>query len=196
MCYSCIIQLLKFFPDPDASDRRSFTALAIILILMSIAFLVFEVWFRYVMRGWSNFYFFFEAFVRVSVFLLTIIFVFGFWNDCWCAPPWQWQIGALALFMAYINIVLMMKWMPILGVPITMLLNIVVTFITLIYLPVLLILAFAIPFYMVFVREVSLCVFAMYKSFMYVCVFALYTCMNHADIMSAHFCVENAYGLF
>ena len=117
---------------------------------------MFEVWFRYVMREWSNFYFFFEAFVRAGVFLFTIIFVFGFWNDCWCAPPWQWQIGALTLFMAYINFLLMLKRMPLLGLPITMLLNIVIKFIKLIYLPVLLILAFAIPFYMVFVRKVSL----------------------------------------
>ena len=130
---------------------------------MSIAFLAFEVWFRYVMREWSDFYFLFEALVRGSVFLLTIIFVCGFWNDCWCAPPWQWQIGALTLFMAYINILLTLKRMPILGVPITMLLNIVVTFIKLIYLPVLLILAFAIPFYMVFVREVSLYISAWEK---------------------------------
>ena len=116
---------------------------------------MFEIWFRYVMRKWSDFYFFFEASIRVAVSLLTIMFVFGFWNDCWCAPPWQWQIGALTLFLAYINILLTLKRMPILGVPITMLLNIVITFIKLIYLPVLLILAFAIPFYMVFVREVS-----------------------------------------
>ena len=122
---------------------------------MSIAFLLFEVWFRYTMRKWSDVYFFFEAFVAVGVFLLTITFVFGFWNDCWCAPPWQWQIGALVLFMAYINLLLILKRMPKLGVPITMLFNIVVTFMKLIYLPVLLILAFAIPFYMVFVKEVS-----------------------------------------
>ena len=123
------------------------------------------------MREWSNFYFFFEAFVRAGVFLLTIIFVFGFWNDCWCAPPWQWQIGALTLFMAYINILLTLKRMPILGVPITMLLNIVVTFIKLIYLPVLLILAFAIPFYMVFVRQVSLYCITIY---MCTCMFTIH----------------------
>ena len=123
---------------------------------MSIAFLVFEVWFRHTMREWSDVYFFFEAFIAVGVFLLTIIFVFGFWNDCWCAPPWQWQIGAFALFMAYINLLLILKRMPKLGVPITMLFNIVVTFMKLIYLPVLLVLAFAIPFYMVFVKKVSL----------------------------------------
>ena len=117
--------------------------------------MVFEVVFRYVMREWIKVSFYFQAFVRFGAFLPTIIFVFGFWNDCWCTPPWQWQIGALALFMAYINLLLTLKRMPILGVPITMLLNIVITFLKLIYLPVLLIIAFAIPFYMVFVKEVS-----------------------------------------
>ena len=87
------------------------------------------------------------------MFLLTIVFVFGFWNDYWCAPPWQWQIGALAVFLAYINIILLLKGMPIIGVPINMLLNIVFTFLRLIYLPFLLIFAFAIPFYMLFVRD-------------------------------------------
>ena len=139
--------------DPDAVDRRALTALAIILIFTSIAFLVFEVWFRYVMRERRNFFYYFELFFRAAVFLLTIVFVFGFVNDCWCAPAWQWQIGALAVFMAFFNFILLLKGMPQFGVPINMLLNIVVTFLKLIYLPLLLLLSFAIPFYMVFVRN-------------------------------------------
>ena len=155
--------------DPGGVQKRSFTALAVLLILLSLMFLVllmFEVWFRLyslklqtsrfdiclkfkvrMVQTWC------EIFVRAGVFFLTIIFVFGFWNDCWCAPPWQWQIGALAVFLAYISIILLLKGMPIVGVPINMLLNIVITFLKLIYLPVLLILAFAIPFYMLFVRD-------------------------------------------
>ena len=76
-------------------------------------------------------------------------------NDCWCAPPWQWQIGALAVFMAYINFLYILKGLPLLGVyiPINMLFNIVTTFLKLIYLPILLILSFAFPFYMLFVRN-------------------------------------------
>ena len=96
---------------------------------------------------------YFDIVFRFIMFFLTIIFVFGFVNDCWCAPPWQWQIGALAVFMAFFNLVLMLKGMPVLGVPINMLLNIIVTFLRLLYLPVLLILSFSIPFYMVFVRD-------------------------------------------
>ena len=94
-----------------------------------------------------------ETLLRAGEFFLTIIFVFGFWNDCWCAPPWQWQIGTLAVFLAYISIILLLKGIPIVGVPINMLLNIVITFLKLIYLPVLLILAFGIPFHMLFVRD-------------------------------------------
>ena len=141
------------FTDPDGVQRTSFMAMAVILILLSIAFLVFEVWVRYMMRKRQKYFVDFEVVFRAGVFLLTIIFVFGFWNECWCAPPWQWQIGALAIFMAYMNVLLLLKGMPVLGVPINMLLNIVITFLKLIYLPILLIFSFAIPFYMVFVRD-------------------------------------------
>ena len=155
--------------DPGGVQKRSFTALAVLLILLSLVFLVLlmlEVGFRLfslklqtsrfdiclkfklrMVQTWC------EIFVRAGVFFLTVIFVFGFWNDCWCAPPWQWQIGALAVFLAYISIILLLKGMPFVGVPINMLLNIVITFLKLIYLPFLLILAFAIPFYMLFVRD-------------------------------------------
>ena len=94
-----------------------------------------------------------EAVLRPWAFVLTIVFVFGYVNDCWCAPAWQWQIGALAVFMAYINFILMLKGVPFFGVFINMLLNIVITFLKLLYLPLLLILAFAVPFYMVLVRD-------------------------------------------
>ena len=108
-----------------------------------------------------------QTVIRVGVFLLRIIFVFGFLNDCWCAPRWQWQIGALAIFLAYINFILLLKGTPVLGVPISMLFNIVITFLKLIYLPVLLILSFAIPFYMVFVRDSA--AVPVSKTYMHIC---------------------------
>ena len=81
--------------------------------------------------------------------------MFGFVNDCWCAPPWQWQIGALAVFLAYINLLMLLKGMPWLGIYINMFLNIVFEFMKLILLPFLLILSFAFPFYMLFVRDAA-----------------------------------------
>ena len=94
-----------------------------------------------------------ETLLHPWAYVLTIVFVFGFVNDCWCAPAWQWQIGALAVFMSYINFILMLRGLPYLGVFINMLFNIVITFVKILYLPLLLILAFAIPFYMVLVRD-------------------------------------------
>ena len=128
--------------------RSSFIALAVLLILLSIAFMVFEI-FLLLMTGKYD-----ETVIRFALFPLTIIFVFGFWNDCWCAPAWQWQIGALAVCLAYINLVLHLRMLPkSVGVYINLLVLIVSKFMELIYLPVLLTLAFAIPFYMVFVRD-------------------------------------------
>ena len=96
-----------------------------------------------------------EAILRQFTFIFAIIFVFGFVNDCWCAPPWQWQIGALAVFMAYISLILLLKGVLNFGVYINMLLNIVFEFMKLILLPFLLILSFAFPFYMLFVRDAA-----------------------------------------
>ena len=148
-------------------DKMSFAALALLTTLLSFLFLTVdnrrELWFCHMTQGTPKFLAIFESFflsgailrplLRSGMFLLTIIFVFGFWNDCWCAPPWQWQIGALTLFMAYINFLFLLKGLPLLGVYVTMLFNIVTTFLKLIYLPILLILSFAFPFYMLFVRD-------------------------------------------
>ena len=147
---------LWLLTEPDGVQRRAFAALAVILSLLSIAFLVFEMWimrFKYLMQDLLGYFADYETIIRVGVFLLTIIFVFGFWNDCWCAPPWQWQIGALAIFLAYINFILIFKRVPWFGVYINMLFNIIIVFLKLIYLPVFLIFSFAIPFYMLFVRD-------------------------------------------
>ena len=140
--------------DPDVVDRRAFAALAVILILMAIVFLLFEIGYTIVTRKQKKtFLSWFETVFQFGNFSLAIIFVFGFMNNCWCAPPWQWQLGALTVFMAHINGLLLLKGLPKWGVYINMLLNIVITFLQLFYLPLVLVSAFAFPFYMLFVRD-------------------------------------------
>ena len=133
---------------PHDIKRGSFIALAVLLILLSTVFMLLEICLLF-MIGPRR-----EVTIRPALFPLTIIFVCGFWNDCWCAPAWQWQIGALAVFLSYINLVLLLRVMPnFVGVYVNLLVSIVIKFLELIYLPVLLTLAFAIPFYMIFVRN-------------------------------------------
>lgn len=139
-------------------DEKGFIALAVIIILLSIIYFVLDILFeimtwQLIARMRDRYVAVVEVIFRSVTFSLIIIFVFGFWNDCWCAPPWQWQIGAFAIFLAYINLLLLFKGIPLLGVPINMLFHIVITFLKLIYLPILLIFSFAIPFYMLFVRD-------------------------------------------
>ena len=124
---------------------------SVFLILLSIFYLSVEA--VQVVRRRKQYFTEGENYVQVLTFLFSMIFVSGFGNECWCAPSWQWQIGALALFLAWFNLIILLKDMPFTGIPINMLFNICLTFVGLVFLPVLLIIAFALPFYMLFVRD-------------------------------------------
>lgn len=88
-----------------------------------------------------------ENFIQVFSCLLTIIFVLPGKAD-WHIPSWRWQIGAIALLLVWLNFIILLKKLPIWGQNITMLLRVYYKFLKLIYLPVLLILMFTFPFYM------------------------------------------------
>ena len=91
----------------------------------------------------------------IALYLCVIIFVFPVGHECWCFPSWKWQIGALAIFMAWINNFILLKDIPHFGIPITRLFNVYLNFILLIYLPILLIMTFAFPFYMLFIATLE-----------------------------------------
>ena len=91
---------------------------------------------------------------QLALYILTAIFIFDF-DECWCATTWQWQIGALAVFLSWFNFILVLRSMPHAAVPINIFLSICVTFLKLIFLPIMLVLAFGIPFYMIFVRTTA-----------------------------------------
>lgn len=88
---------------------------------------------------------------QVITYVCVIFFVFPVGHRCWCYSSWRWQIGALALFMTWIHNFILLKHIPRVGQPIAMLFNVYVNFLKLIYLPILLILTFALPFYMLFI---------------------------------------------
>ena len=94
---------------------------------------------------------------QVILFSLTITFVApGFANNCWCAHNWQWQIGALVLCLGWFNLIIRLKEFPYTAIPINMFINICVTFLKVLFLPVLLLVAFALPFYMLFVHKATI----------------------------------------
>ena len=96
-----------------------------------------------------------DNYFQLALYLSTVIFIFGFSDECWCSTPWQWQIGAFAVFLSWLNFIFILRYLPYTAVPINMFLSICVTFLKLIFLPIVLILAFGVPHYMVFVRTTS-----------------------------------------
>lgn len=98
----------------------------------------------------------FENYFQVTSFILTIIFIApGFANNCWCAYNWQWQIGAVALCLGWVNLIILLKDIPWTAIKINMFISICSTFLKVLFLPLFLLPAFALPFYMVFVRKAS-----------------------------------------
>ena len=147
----------SIYTGVSEGDLRLYRALAVLIILLCISFLILQVIpvgiILFVKHARDTVAAVIVSFIRFLTFVLTIIFVSGFGNECWCSPSWQWQIGALAVFMAYLFFILLLAGIPLFGVNIYMLVNIVVVFLKLVYLPILLVLSFAFPFYMLFVRE-------------------------------------------
>ena len=95
-----------------------------------------------------------ENYIQLVMFISVIIFVFPVGqNSCWCLPGWKWQIGALAVFLAWINLLLLIRYIPWckVGQRSTMMFNVYATFVYSLYLPIILLVTFAIPAYMIFV---------------------------------------------
>ena len=98
-----------------------------------------------------------ENYIELLMICSTFTFVInGQVEGCFCLKGYAWQFGALAVFLAWIDLILHLKKLPLTAIPINMLQSIVVTFLKLMYLTVALIIAFAIPFYMLFSRVSTL----------------------------------------
>ena len=145
--------------DGQCGDERRFLAtIAITLCTLFLFGLSLVEVVQLTKRGWRYFkdpdnYF------QLALYILAIIFIVS--NDSWCSTHWQWQIGAFAVFLSWINFILILKYIPYTAVPINMFVSICVKFLKMIFLPLLLVLAFGIPFYMVFSTEVSCLGYAM-----------------------------------
>ena len=146
-------QYLTFNAGQTEGDQNFLAKAAIILYILSIFGLLVE-FLQFVNRGW-RYLTYFDNYLHLALYISTVTFIYVFGDECWCSTPWQWQIGAFAVFLSWLNFIFILKYMPNTAVPINMFLSICVTFLKLIFLPIVLILAFGVPFYMVFVRTTS-----------------------------------------
>ena len=90
----------------------------------------------------------FYGIVRLLLFVFAIAFASVF--NCPCSANGQWQVGALAVFLGWINAITFIKLVPRLGIYVLMFLNVIYSFLKMLILGFLLVMAFGLAFYMLF----------------------------------------------
>ena len=134
--------------DLNPNTMRFLYLSAAIVILFSIirlcaeAFQLIQLKLRYFF-DWVNW-------IECLLFSLAIIFAWVFNTQCLCPLRWQWQIGAIAVFLAWIDLIIIFRKLPLTGIFVVMFLDIFYTFLKMIILSFLLVIAFSLSFYMAF----------------------------------------------
>ena len=99
---------------------------------------------RYVL-DWVNW-------IEIVLFISSIIYVWVFHADCLCPLTWQWQVGVVAVFLSWIDLIVFISKFPLTGIYVLMFVKILYTFLKMLILSVLLVLAFGLTFYLAFTQ--------------------------------------------
>ena len=95
-------------------------------------------------------------YVEISLSSLAISFVLSMkFNDCYCPNASQWQLGSATILLAWIDLILLINAIPFVALSINMLISIIKSFLRFIFLPMLLVVSFGIPFYLLFHQPVN-----------------------------------------
>ena len=139
---------LFFFP-PDKRQgllrqKHELIAIAVLIIINCLLRIAIEV--LQLIRHQCYYFYSFVNFMEVSLHVATIIFVSAFNFDC--LPSWRWQLGAACIFLSWLNFILFLSQQPTLGIYVVMFQHIMKTFLKMVPMTTLLILAFGQPFFM------------------------------------------------
>ena len=102
------------------------------------------------MRVKLNYFISLVNWMELTLYILSIIFVLVFHDKCLCPFRWQWQIGIVAVFLAWINLMIFFSKFPLTGVYVLMFTTICYTFLKILVLSLLLVIAFALTFFLIF----------------------------------------------
>ena len=89
-------------------------------------------------------------YMEIPLYTLSLIFVSAIHHECLCPNRVQWQIGTIAVFLAWIDLLLFMNKWPNLGIYIGMLWRIIKNFLKVSIIVLFLIISFGLAFYMAF----------------------------------------------
>jgi len=146
--------MIVLYTDLSSRDRHFLSTATVILVIFPCISLtleglqIFNRKLKY-LSEWQNY-------VEISLSTLTISFVLSVrFNDCYCANDSQWQLGSVVIFLAWVDLILLMKSVPFVAISINMLISIMNSFLKLVFLSVLLIFSFGIPFFLLYHQPVN-----------------------------------------
>lgn len=88
--------------------------------------------------------------MEIVLFVFSIIYAWIFHSPCMCPKPWQWQIGAIAVFLAWFDLILFFAKFPQIGIYSLIFVKILSTFFKAVFVSALLVIAFALALHMSF----------------------------------------------
>ena len=124
-------------------------ALSSFVILFSLIRLAMEV-FQAIQLRILQYFLSWVNWIEIIVFSCAILFVTTTPNDCLCPLEWQWQVGAIAIFFGWVDLIIFIRKLPGTGIYVVMFVDIFYTFWRLFFLTILLVIAFGLSFYMAF----------------------------------------------
>ena len=77
------------------------------MIIVQIVFEMFQFFIHglWYLKDWTNY-------VDVVLYLTSSIFIFSAIHDCACPTYWQWQVGCIAVFLAWIDLLIFLRMGP------------------------------------------------------------------------------------
>ena len=153
-CYS----LSHFAVDPtvpmnNLANIALYFAAAVVILSAAMRLLVEVV---QILKTTYRYFLDVENYIELLTYASSIIFVSQFGSNCWCPSTWQWQLGAIAVFLAWINLILFLKRVPLLGIYVLMFNSILYTFLKFALIAALFVAAFGFAFYMILYKAVSI----------------------------------------
>ena len=91
-----------------------------------------------------------ETWIQISLYILSILFLSVFRTTCLCPQVWQWQVGVMAIFLAWFSVILRCAAFPGIGIYVIMFRKIFGTFLKVLLLAMLLVATFGLTFHMTF----------------------------------------------
>ena len=88
--------------------------------------------------------------IQIPMLVCTLLFTSSIQEECLCSAKWQWRVGTMTVFVAWIRLFFELHQFPMVGLYVEMLQKILQQFINVSLVAAVLVFSFGIPFYMAF----------------------------------------------